>query len=100
VLTLPVFSVVTDVMFNGSSTSGTVIKERNINTENTGNVNTTCFKSSQMTQNTRVMLTQHVLKDINDTENTGNVSTTCFKWSQMTQKTRVKLAQHVLKVLK
>ena len=53
-----------------------------------------------MTQNTRVMLTQHVLKDINDTENTGNVSTTCFKWSQMTQKTRVMLAQHVLKVLK
>jgi hypothetical protein len=69
-------------------------------TENTGNVNTTCFKSSQMTQNTWVMLTQHVLKDLNDTENTGNVSTTCFKWSQMTQKTRVMLTQHVLKVLK
>ena len=35
-----------------------------VTTENTGNVNTTCFKSSQMTQNTRVMLTQHVLKGL------------------------------------
>jgi hypothetical protein len=33
-----------------------------VTTENTGNVNTTCFKRSQMTQKTRVMLTQHVLK--------------------------------------
>ena len=53
-----------------------------------------------MTQKTRVMLTQHVLKVLNDTENTGNVSTTCFKSSQMTQKTRVMLTQYVLKGLK
>jgi hypothetical protein len=33
-----------------------------VTTENTGNANTTCFKSSQMTQETRVMFTQHVLK--------------------------------------